>query len=137
VSVSNAVVSPSTNRALLRHLYPPGLLFEVRKTLNLLWPMEHDRTAKRVIKLEKNNFIDIEANMGHDDKYDLRKNKVFAKRLARIQERLEAEESRRGNSRGINAAIWGIVLTAFFGLVSAATGTVSMWASLKQAGVIK
>jgi hypothetical protein len=109
----------------------------VRKTLSLLWPMEHDRTAKRVTKLEKTNFIDIEANMGHDDKYDLRKYTIFGERLARIQERLEAEELRRGNSRGINTAIWGIVLTAFFGLVSAATGTVSMWASLKQAGVIR
>jgi hypothetical protein len=99
--------------------------------------MEHDRTAKRVTKLERNNFIDIEANMGHNDKYDLRKYMIFGERLARIQERLEAEESRRGNSRGINAAIWGIVLTALFGLVSAATGMVSMWASLKQAGVIK
>jgi hypothetical protein len=98
--------------------------------------MEHDPTAKRVSRLEEEKCIDIEANMGHDGKFDLRKYQVFGERLAKIQERLEAEEYRRGTSRGFKTAIWGIVLTAIFGLVSAATGTVAMWASLKQAGIM-
>jgi hypothetical protein len=98
--------------------------------------MEHNETAKRVSRLEEKKYIDIEANMGHNDKYDLRTYPVFGERLAKIQERLEAEEHRRGTSRGFKTAIWGIVLTAIFGLVSAATGTVAMWASLKQAGIV-
>lgn len=37
---------------------------------------------------------------------------------------------------GFKTAIRGIVLTAIFGLVSAATATVAMWASLKQVGIV-
>ncbi len=98
--------------------------------------MERNEIARHVNRLEEKQYIDIEANMGHDQKYDLRAYPVFGERLAKIQERLETEEHRRGSSRGFKIAIWGIVLTAMFGLISAATGTIAMWASLKQAGIV-
>lgn len=117
-------------------MYPAGLLDEYSKSMNLLWPMEDYKTARRVVRLEEKECIDIEANMGYDEKYDLRTYRVFGERLAKIQERLEMEEQRRGNTVAFTIAIWGIALTAFFGLVSAVTGLVSMWASLKQVGAV-
>jgi len=98
--------------------------------------MEHNETAKHVSRLEEEKYIDIKANMRHDNKYNLRAYPVFGKRLAKIQKKREAEEHGRGTSRGFKTAIRGIVLTAIFGLVSAATATVAMWASLKQVGIV-
>ncbi|KAL8716474.1 MAG: hypothetical protein Q9225_006201, partial [Loekoesia sp. 1 TL-2023] len=103
-------------------IYPPGLLPEIRRTLNLLWPIEDVVTAKHVYNLEKQEEVDIEARMGHEKKFDLRLYPYFGERLAKIQDRLESVEHRRTNSRGIRIAIWGIVLTAAFGLISAITG---------------
>lgn len=51
--------------------------------------------------------------------------------MAKLQERLEFEEQRRFDSTGIQIAIWGIVLSAIFGLVSAITGIMQVWASFK------
>ncbi|KAI4161834.1 MAG: hypothetical protein LQ342_004525 [Letrouitia transgressa] len=107
-------------------LYPPGLLPEIRRTLNLLWPIEDVHTAKHVYHLEKQQEVDIEAGMGHEEKFDLRLYPFFGERLAKIQERLESAEHRRTNSRGLQIAIWGIVLTASFGLVSAITGVMQL-----------
>lgn len=69
--------------------------------------------------------------MGHEEKFDLRLYPFFGERLAKIQERLESAEHRRTNSRGLQIAIWGIVLTASFGLVSAITGVMQVYASFK------
>lgn len=69
--------------------------------------------------------------MGHDEKVDLRIHPVLRERLANIQERLESEEHRRTNSYGFKIAMWGIMLTATFGLVSAITGIVQVYASFK------
>lgn len=117
-------------------MYPPGLLDEYLKSMNLLWPMEDDTIAKQVKRLEKENLIDIEAGMNHVNKFNLGTYQIFGERLSKIQERLEIEERRRGGLTVITVALWGIALTALFGLVSAATGIVSMWASLKQVQAI-
>lgn len=111
--------------------YPPGLLNEYLRSMNLLWPMEDYKTARRVVRIEAREFVDIEASMGYEDKYDLRTYQIFGERLAKIQERFEIEEQRKGNTLSITIAIWGIALTALFGLVSAVTGLVSTWASLR------
>lgn len=113
-------------------LYPPGLLREVLKTLNLLWPMEDPITFRHVSNLEAQKFVDIEANMGYHDKFDLTTYTYFGGRLAKIQERLEVEEQRRGTSTGFKIAMWGIILTASFGLISVIFGAVQMWTGLKQ-----
>lgn len=110
-------------------MYPPGLLSELRRTLNLLWPIEDTVTANYVYRLEEREEVDIESGMGFDEKFDLRLYPFFGERLAKIQERLESEEQRRTNSFGFRIAIWGIVLTALFGLVSAITGIMQVWAS--------
>jgi len=89
-------------------------------------------TAKRVYNLEAKEEVDIEAGMGHDEKFDLRTYPVFGERLAKIQERLEFVEQRRGESFAFKIAIWGIVLSAVFGLVSAITGIMQVWASFKS-----
>lgn len=113
-------------------VYPPGLLSEIRRTLNLLWPIEDVATARRVYHLEKQKEVDIEAGMGNHEKFDLRLYPFFGERLAKIQERLELAETRRFNSRGIQVAIWSIVLAACFGLVSAVTGIMQVYASFRS-----
>ena len=70
--------------------------------------------------------------MGHKGKFDLQLYPFFGERLAKIQERLESTENRRTNSRGIQIAIWGIVLAATFGLVSAITGVLQVYASFQS-----
>ncbi|MCJ1327365.1 hypothetical protein MMC10_004034 [Thelotrema lepadinum] len=112
-------------------IYPTGLLQELRKTFNLLWPIEDPWVAKRVAYLESKHDVDLETGIGHHEKFDLRTYPMFGERLAKIQDRLEAEELRRSNSRGIKTAIWGIVLTAIFGLMSAITGVMQVWASFQ------
>jgi len=114
-----------------RNIYPPGLLKELRKTLNLLWPIEDVQTARHVFNLEKKEEVDVEGGMGYLDKFDLQTYPIFGERLAKIQERLESEENRRANSFGFRIAIWGIVLTAIFGLISAITGILQVWTSLR------
>ena len=114
-----------------RDIYPPGFLKELRGTLNLLWPVEDISTAKRVSHIEDKEGVDIEANLGHDEKYNLKTYPVFGERLAKIQERLETVQSRRGVTLGFKIALWGIVLTASFGLISAITGIMQVWASLQ------
>lgn len=112
-------------------IYPAGFLAEVRKTLNLLWPVEDGATANRVYDLEKRERVDIEVSMAHHEKYDLRSYPVFGERLAKIQERLEAMEHRNSETRALTVAVWGIVFGAFFGLISAITGIMQVWASFK------
>lgn len=73
--------------------------------------------------------MDIEAGMDNIEKFDLRLYAFFGERLAKLQESLEFEEQRRVNSRSIQIAIWGIVLTAIFGLISAITGVIQVLAS--------
>jgi hypothetical protein len=107
-------------------------LKEVRKTLNLLWPCEDPAIAKRVKDKEEKWQIDIQADMGHDDKFDLRTYPRFGMRLAKIQERLEAVQHRRGEVLGFKVAILGIVLSAIFGLISAITGIMQVWTSFKE-----
>ena len=69
--------------------------------------------------------------MDSTERFDLRMYPFFGERLAKLQERLESEEQRRANSTGFQIALWGIVLSALFGLVSAITGIMQVWASLQ------
>jgi len=115
-----------------RQIYPHGFLEELGRTLNLLWPMEDRPMEKYVRSLEKHENIDVEANMWHDDKFNLESYPIFGERLAKIQERLEAVQTRKGVSLGFHIAIWGIVLTALFGLISAITGIMQVWASFQS-----
>jgi hypothetical protein len=69
--------------------------------------------------------------MGHDEKYDLRTYPLFGERLAKIQERLEAIEHRTWDSMGFKIAVWGIVVSAIFGLVSAVTGIMQVYSAFK------
>jgi hypothetical protein len=93
--------------------------------------MEDAATAKQVYLLEEKEDVDIEGGMGYDEKFDLRSYPVFGERLMKIQERLEAVEHRSWESLGFRIAVWGIVLSAVFGLISAITGIMQVWASLK------
>jgi hypothetical protein len=104
--------------------------------MNLLWPLEESKVERRVKHLQKKHNVDLEASMGQVNKFDLRTYPFFAGRLAKIQERLEVEEQRKTNTTAFKIALWGILLTAFFGLVSAVTGLVQMWAGLRQVGVV-
>jgi hypothetical protein len=115
----------------VRNIYPAGFLKELRRTLNLLWPIEDKGTMQYVRKIELKESVDIEASMGHEKEYDLRTYPVFGERLSKIQERLEAVQNRRGTSLGIKVAIWGIVFTAAFGMISAITGIMQVWASFQ------
>ena len=47
------------------------------------------------------------------------------------EEEIDVEAAMLPDFRGLQVAIWGIVLTAVFGLVSAITGVLQVWASLK------
>ncbi len=94
--------------------------------------MEDPPVEKYVRNLERAENVDIEASMGHDEKFNLQSYPIFGERLAKIQERLEAVQSRRGASRGFKVAIWGIIFTALFGFISAVTGIMQVWASFKQ-----
>ena len=94
--------------------------------------MEDVATAKHVYRLEKAEEVDIEAGMGVDEKFDLWLYPFLGERLARIQERLESAENRHTNSRGLQIAVWGIFLTAAFGLVSAITGILQVYASFRS-----
>ena len=94
--------------------------------------MEDPPVEKLVRKLESSENVDIEASMGHDEKFNLQSYPIFGERLVKIQERLEAVQNRRGVSFGFKIAIWGIVLTALFGLVSAITGILQVWAAVRS-----
>lgn len=123
----------------VRSLYPDGMLEEFQKTMNLLWPFEDAQTQKRAKRLQEKKCVDLEAGPGdlrNEEKYNLRKYPIFGVRLAKIQDRLEVEEQQKTNTTAFMIAVWGIVLTALFGLISAVTGIVSMWAGLKQVGAV-
>jgi hypothetical protein len=115
----------------LRDIYPDGFLKEVQRTLNLLWPTEDPALAKRVRTKERKENVDIEAKMSLDEKLNLSTYPIFGERLFKIQMRLEAVQTRRGASRGFQIAIYGILLTAFFGLVSAITGIMQVRATCR------
>ena len=101
------------------------------RTLNLLWPTEYPEISKEVREIEKKEEVDIGVRPIYREKFDLRLY-PFAERLSRIQERLELVEHRRTNERGYQVAIWGILLTATFGLVSAITGIIQAYASFRN-----
>ena len=108
---------------------------ECYRTIKLLWPFSDVGVQKRLKSLQDREMIDLEApalQAKGKELHDLKDYPFFGARLDRIQKEATRREAARSGKRTIQIALWGIVLTALFGLLSFITGAVSTWSGIKQ-----
>ncbi|KAI1615454.1 hypothetical protein EDD36DRAFT_432871 [Exophiala viscosa] len=126
-------------------LYPKGLLEEVDRTLELLFPTSKLKSAKRVRRISRKQKVDIEAFRMWEDmegliKYQCSSYQFFGQRLAELQSRYDKTRPKslgqwwydRRNVREW-AALWiavvAFVLTVVFGVIGAVTGVFQVYAA--------
>ena len=129
-------------------LYPKGLLEEVDRTLELLFPTGKLKSAERVRRISRKQKVDIEAfrmwaDMEELMKYQCSSYQFFGERLAELQSRYDSTRPKslcqwwydRRNLREW-AALWiavvAFALTVVFGVIGAVTGILQVYAAFRR-----
>jgi hypothetical protein len=138
---------PSTRDSAISALpYPPKFLHETERTLALLFDPTGNTTSKRTRRLEKKHHVDLEAAIHtlihSDDRLDLRTYPFWQERLREICKVYEAAQPKtlrqwwfdrrdRFNWATFWAAFVVFCLTLVFGVISAVTGIMQVYASFR------